>query len=137
MVKIIAILGALAILATASKATPRKWVALLAVCVLLVAGCSAGGADGYYNDTPGATKSQPIAAPIPTDLPTLPPASPETASRAPSMASGTVMVGDDYAANMAIVLAVFCLSPLAFFLYVFGISGPLIRRYNFKRGTQN
>jgi hypothetical protein len=137
MTAFILTIGALAILATASKATPRKWVALLAICILLLAVCSAGGADSYYNDTPSAAQSQPIAVPLPTEVPTLPPQPTEAPSKPPTMASGSVMTGDDYAINALIALGGFLFAPVAMFTFVFSISGPMIRRYILKRGPQH
>lgn len=131
-----------------------------AALVLLLAGCGSGGADSYYNDS-GTTPTQQPPQPVtqvqpvpqviqvaPTTQPTEPPPPQpigqpiEGASNtggAPDHGNSTVMLGDDYAANVAISLGMFCLSPFAFFLYAFAISGAIMRRYGLLplRGNRN
>lgn len=121
---------------------------------MLLAGCGSGGADSYYNDS-GATPPQQVTQVqqviqvAPTTQPTEPPPPQpigqpvdqpiEAAGNAPSSGNSTVMLGDDYAANVAISLGMFCLSPFAFFLYAFAISGVIMRRYGLLplRGNRN
>lgn len=132
MTAFILTLGALVILVTASKATPRKWVALLALCVLLLAGCSAGGSDSYYNDTPSAAQPTAKAVPLPTAVPTLHPSSKHADS-------ASMMAGDDYFISAAVSLGSCVLSPFAFFLFAYAIGGPILRRYGLLpiRGPQH
>lgn len=126
-----------------------------AALALLLAGCGSGGADSYYNDS-GTTPPQPVTQvqPVPQVIQVAPTAQPtkppqpvdqeigqptEAASNTPSSNNSTVMLGDDYAANVAISLGAFCLSPFAFFLYAFAISGAIMRRYGLLplRGNRN
>ena len=127
---ILAIVGALALLANSNKATPLKWVALLAICLLLLAGCSAGGADSYYSDTPGAARPTAKAVPLPTASPTLPPALSKPASV-------PAIVVDDYIIGVIGSISGCLLGPVAFFYFTYAIGGPIMRRYGLPRGPQD
>jgi len=119
-----------------------------AALAMLLAGCGSGGADSYYNDSGNTppqhiTQVQPVqpvrqiaSTAQPTDPPPPQPigqpigaVNDAPANDTPSAGNSTVMLGDDYGANVAISLGMFCLSPFAFFLYAFAIGGVAMRRY--------
>lgn len=113
------------------------WPIATFLALILLVGCSAGGADSYYNDTSGKPQAQPKTVLIPTDVPTLPPPPSGQVDTTPIAGSVAVLAGDDYAISAFISLGGFFLSPVAFFLFAYAIGGPIMRRYGFKRGPQH
>lgn len=132
---ILAIVGALVLLANSNKATPVKWVALLAICLLLLAGCVMPN-----RESPNSLRarmlgtSQPIGATAIPSVETPTPAQPTKAATPPPPMGGAladasvidVNGADPYEVAQALALAVG--GVIGFYLFAIGAHWLITRR---------